>query len=276
MEGKMAEMTIQDLDGVAETLLIPLHIRGLESLRPDALLKDARAEELVKRLGKGFDRIRQLKIDETDKVTIILRNREFDRLARDFLSRHPGAAVVHIGCGLDSRFERVDNGLVEWFDLDLPEVIELRKKLLGGECERHHVLPFSAFDGRWLKNIDAFLPRPLLILAEGIFMYFEKDQVKSLVTNLAERFPGAELAFDGFSPFVVRANNRRISRTKMGARFLWALKNGKDLESWGAIHLLGEWRVFDRPEPRLAKIRWLRFIPLVAKAIGIYRYQLGG
>jgi O-methyltransferase involved in polyketide biosynthesis len=271
----MADMTMHDLDVVAETLLIPLYIRGMESERPDALLKDTRAEALVKRMGDSFANIRRLKIDEHDKVTIILRNREFDRLAREFLSRHPDAAIVHIGCGLDSRFERVDNGAVEWFDLDVPEVIELRKKLLGNEKGRYHFLPFSAFDGQWLKIVAAHRSRPLLFLAEGVFMYFPEEQVRSLVLKLLELFPGAELAFDGFSPFVVWANNRRIARTKLGARYLWACKNGKELESWGDIHQLGEWRIFDHFEPRLAKIRRLRFIPLVAKAIGIYRYRLG-
>ncbi len=83
-------------------------------------------------MSYDFDRVRQVHMDEADKVMIILRNREFDRYARDFLRRHPQAVVVHIGCGLDSRFERVDNGEVEWYDLDLPEVIELRRKFIGG------------------------------------------------------------------------------------------------------------------------------------------------
>ena len=68
---------------------------------------------------------------EVNKVVPLLRNREFDRYAQDFLRCHPEAVVVHIGCGLDSRFERVDNGQVEWYDLDLPHVIELRRKLIG-------------------------------------------------------------------------------------------------------------------------------------------------
>ena len=271
----MANMTTQELNGVAETLLITLYIRGMESRRPDALIRDAKAEELVNDLADSFDRFRQLKIDESDKTTIILRNREFDRLAGEFISRHPDAVVVHIGCGLDSRFERVDNGSVEWFDLDVPEVIDLRKKLLGNEKGRYHFLPFSAFDGQWLETVAAHSSRPLLFLAEGVFMYFPEGQVRSLVLKLLELFPGSELAFDGFSPLVVWANNRNIARTKLSARYHWACNKGKELESWGDIHLLGEWRIFDHFEPRLAKLRRLRFIPLVAKAIGIYRYRLG-
>ena len=129
----MSENIAQILDGVAETLLITLYIRALESQRPDALIKDDKAVALVTQIGYDFSRFKQIRMDEDDKVSIVLRNREFDRQVRDFLSRHSDAVVVHIGCGLDSRFERVDNGRVEWYDLDLPEVIELRQQLLGSE-----------------------------------------------------------------------------------------------------------------------------------------------
>jgi O-methyltransferase involved in polyketide biosynthesis len=272
----MSEITNQNLNGVAETLLITLYIRAMESQRPDALIKDEKAVALVTQMDYDFSRIKQIKMDEEDKVTLILRNREFDRYARDFLARHPEAVVVHIGCGLDSRFERVDNGKVEWYDLDLPEVIELRRKFIGGEGARYHFLACSAFDLVWLDTVSVQGQRPFLFLAEGVFMYFEEAQVKSLVLALQEHFPGAELVFDAFSPFLVRTNNLRLALTKYGARYLWGLKRGKDLESWGTgIHLLSEWSYFDRPEPRLAHIQWMRHIPLLAKVLSIFHYQLG-
>lgn len=107
----MSEIANQTLSDVSETLLIALYPRAMESQRPDALIKDEKAVALVARMSYDFDRIRQIPLSEANKVVIILRNREFDRYARDFLARHPQAVVVHIGCGLDSRFERVDNGL---------------------------------------------------------------------------------------------------------------------------------------------------------------------
>ena len=103
------------------------------------------------------------------------------------------------------------------------------------------------------------------------------EKIKSFVLTLRDRFPGAELVFDAFSPFLVRMNNFRfkISRTKLSARYNWGLKRGKDLESWGNnIHLLHEWFPFDRPEPRLAHIQWMRHIPLLAKVMGIFHYKL--
>ena len=272
----MSENVNLNLSGVPETLLMTLYIRAMESQRPDALIKDEKAVALVTQMSYDFGRIRQIKMDEDDKVTVILRNLEFDRYGRDFLARHPEAVVVHIGCGLDARFERVDNGQVEWYDLDLPEVIELRRKLIGSERERYHLLGCSAFDSAWLDSMRAYRQRPFFFMAEGVLMYFEEAQVKSLVLMLRDHFPGAELVIDAFSPFLIRANNLRLSITKFGARYHWGLWRGQEIEGWGdGIHLLDEWGYFDRPEPRLDHIRWMRHIPLLARVLRIYHFQLG-
>lgn len=267
------------LDGVAETLLLTLYIRALESRRPDALIKDEKAVALVQRMDYDFSsRFAKLRIDESDKLAIILRNREFDRYAREFMADNPEGVVVHIGCGLDARFERVDNGTVEWYDLDLPEVIDLRRRLVGDEGRRYHFLAYSAFDRAWVDLLSDLHRKPFLFLAEGFFMYFEVAQVRSLFSALRDHFPGAELVFDAFSPYIVRANNLRfmISRTNISAHYHWGLRNGKDVERWGAgICLLDQWGIFDRPEPRLTYPDWVRKIPLFANAIRIFHYRLG-
>lgn len=271
----MSEIDSQSLSGVAETLLLPLYIRAMESKRPDALIKDDKAIALIEKLNPDSSWIAKMRVDEDDKVGLALRNREFDRYARDFLARHPDAVIIHIGCGLDSRFERVDNGAVEWYDLDLPEVIELRRKLIGGEGERYHLLGGSVFDSAWLETVAAHSQRCFLFLAEGVFMYFEEAQVKSLFLTLSDHFPGAELVCDAYSPYMVWMSNLRIARTKIGARYHWGFKR-KEVEKWGNdINLLDEWFYFSRPEPRLSHARWVRFIPPLAKASGIYHYQLG-
>lgn len=226
-------------------------------------------------MNYDFSRI-LAKIDEETRVALVLRNREFDHYARDFLARYQEVVIIHIGCGLDARFERVDNGQVEWYDLDLPEVIVLRQKLIGGEVARYHFLGCSVLDSAWLDAVSVHRQRPILFLAEGVLMFFEEAQVKSLVLMLKEHFPGAELVFDAFSPFFVWANNRRVARTKFGALCHWGLKRGKDLERWGdGICLLDEWFPFTRPEPRLSRVQWVRYIPLLAKTTGVFHYRLG-
>jgi O-methyltransferase involved in polyketide biosynthesis len=261
-----------------------LYIRAMETQRPDALIKDERAVMLVKQMTADgyirydFDRVRQIPMSEANKLMIILRNREFDCYARDFMVRHPEAVVVHIGCGLDSRFERVAerNSPVEWYDLDLPDVVEMRRKLIGDEGERYHLLGCSVLSSAWLDTVSAHRQHSFLFLAEGVFEYFEEAQVKSLVLTLRDRFPGAELVFDAFSPLRIWMTTLLFSIFKLGAPLHWGIRRSQEIEGWGnGIRLLDEWGVFDRPEPRLAHARWLRGIPLLARAARIYHFRLG-
>ena len=271
-----AETVNQDLSGVAETMLATLYLRAMESQRPDALSNDEKAVALVTQMSYNFDRVRQIPMSEANKLVIILRNREFDRYARDFMARHPEAVVVHIGCGLDTRFERVDNGKVEWYDLDFPHIIEVRRKLIGDERERYYLLGCSVLENAWLETVSAHHQCPFLFLAEGVSVYLEEAQVKWLVQTLRERFPGAELVFDAFSPFHVWRSNLQLSFTKSDVRFHWGIWHGEEIEGWAeGIRLLDDWGFLDPPEPRLARIRWLRHIPLVARSGRIYHFRLG-
>ncbi len=270
----VSQITFQTQSAVAETLFIPLYVRAIETQRPDALIKDDKAVALVKRLNYDFSRA---KLQAHDQVAVALRLREFDRHTRDFLARCPEAVVVHLGCGLDTRFERVDNGQVEWYDLDLSEVIELRRKLIGGEGARYHLLECSVFDSTWLDAVSIHRPRPFLFLAEGLLVYFEEAQIKSLVLTLQEHFPGAELVCDAMTPFMIRVDNLQLAFSRISARVRWGLRHAKDLESWNeGICLLDEWFYFDHPEPRLSRFKWMRYFPPLAKASGVFHYRLGG
>lgn len=269
----MSEKTIPNLNGVAETLLITLNTRAIETGRPDALLRDEKAVAVVQQLDFNFSR---LQLRGHDEVALMLRLREFDRQARDFMARNPQAVVVHIGCGLDTRFERVDNGRVEWFDLDLPAVIELRRSLMGGEGQRYHLLSGSVFEPAWLEAVEAYRTRPFLFMAEGVLPYFETEQVKSLVLTLRDHFPGAELVCDAVTPFGVWVDNIHLGLAQVGARMHWGLRHGKDMEGWGeGISLLDEWFYFEKPEPRMRAYRWMRLIPFLRKFSGIFHYRLG-
>jgi O-methyltransferase involved in polyketide biosynthesis len=241
----------QILSGVPETLLIPLYNRAMESLRPDAIIRDKKAVDLVTKMGLDFSRVKQVRMIRMLGIMRIIFAREFDRYAREYLARHPDAVVVHIGCGLDARFERVDDGRVEWYDLDA-------------------------------VKMPGF--RPVLFLAETVFLYFTEAQVKRLVLALRDRFPGAELVFDAWKPFEIRLGNRYLSNSPFGGLMRWGLWSGRTLESWGApsaslraggIHLLDEWGFFDRPEPRLNAYRWMAPLFRIFRPMRILHFQLG-
>ena len=256
----MTEKIPLSLDGVSETLLITLYARARESQRPDAMIKDDTAVAVVNQMDYDFSRLR---LQRHDEVAIIVRMAKFDALARDFLARNPDAAVVHAGCGLDTRFERVAvrNGGAEWFDLDLPEVIALRQKLIPGENSRRHTLAISVFEDSWMEEISQYMPRPLLFMAEGVLLYFEEAQVKALFLRLRNHFPETELVCDAQTPFMIWANNLQLAVGGVKARLKWGLKDGKDVEKWGeGIRLLDEWYYFEDDDFPMKAYRWIRLI----------------
>ena len=274
----MSETPHTELSAASEASLMAVYIRAMESQRPDALINDEKAVALVTQMSDEFARFEQIPMNDALKVMRNLASREYDRTTRDFLARHPDAVVVHIGCGLDSRFERVAerNSQVEWYDLDLPHVIELRRKLIGDERERYHFLACSVFEGAWMEAVSALRQRFFLFMAEGVFPYFEETQVKWLVLALRDRFPGAELVFDAKSPFDLWMDNLRFAISKLGARAHWGLRRGQELEGWGhGIRLLDEWGFCDDPAPRVDDHRWMSRIPLLARALRVYHFQLG-
>ena len=274
----MSDAKSQLLGDLPETYLAPLYWKAMESQRPDAMIKDEKAEALVKQIRLDFSRVSQIKMNELLQAMRIIFTREMDRYARDFVTHHPNAVVVHIGCGLDSRFERVvqRNSQVEWYDLDVPDVIELRRKFIGDEVEHYHLLACSVLEDAWLKTVKAHSSRPFLFIAETVFVYFTESQIKSLVLTLRDHFPGSELVFDGWRPFEVWLGNRYLSNSLYAGLMQWGFWRGQELEGWGdGIHLLDEWGFFDQPEPRLDSFRWMAPLFRLFKPMRIYHFQLG-
>ena len=239
----MSQKVPQSLEGVSETLLIPLYVRARESQRPDAIIHDDGAVRMVNQIDCDFSRLRMQRHDE---LAVIMRMNKFDNHVRDFLQRNPHAVVVHIGCGLDTRFERVDDGRVEWFDLDLPDVMALRQKLIENQNSRYHTLATSVFEEDWLEEVSRLKPRPFMFVAEGVLPYFEEAHVKSLFLKFRQHFPGCELVCDAHTPFVIWADNLHLAYVKVKARLHWSIKHGKDVEDWGeGIRLLDEWNYYE-------------------------------
>ena len=119
---------------------------------------------------------------------------EVDKTQR-FLQQNPKGKVINIGAGLDTRFTRVDNGELKWFDLDMPEVIKLREKFFS-ESDRVKFISKSVLDSSWVDDIGISPEEPVLIIAEGILMYLKEEDVKRVFSILAGSFPGAEMYFD--------------------------------------------------------------------------------
>jgi O-methyltransferase involved in polyketide biosynthesis len=263
------------MDSLPDSLLIPLIIRARETKGKNPILQDKWAVELCQKLQLDERKLEQAQVSDEVQLSILQRNRHFDQIVEAFIKGYPSATVVYLGCGLDARFERLDNGTLTWYDLDLPEVIRVRQGFLGGDTDRHKLLASSALQHAWMNELTDEKTVHLLIIAEGLFMFFDESRVKDLVLELKTKFPGLELVFDAFSPFYKWGNNRRVNRTKIGSEVRWALKDPRILEDWAeGIQLLDAWYPFLEKEPRLAHLRWVRFIPLLARVTGVFHYRL--
>ena len=267
----MMNAPLPEIGGIARTSLVTLFCRALETQRPDGMIRDEKALQLVRALDVDFSR---LKPAAEDQITTVMRAVRFDRYAENFLHACPDGTVVEIGCGLDTRFSRVDNGRVHWFDVDLPEVIEIRRRFFS-ESTRYRFFAGSILDGEWIPAVRQ-QPGPCLFLAEGVLPYLEARDVEGLVGLLSREFPGSELVFDALSPLMIIVHNPQLAAMDVSARLRWGLSDPRKLVRWGCgVELLDAWHYFEDRNPRLGWRNLARFIPILARSAGVYRYRLG-
>jgi len=227
-----------------ETLLVPLLGKAIESAGPHPILVDPKAREILDLVDYDFS---ELHVPHKTLLTLAMRAKQLDSYVADYLRRSQDPLVLHLGCGLDSRVLRVGFDRGAWYDLDYPEVIELRRRFYD-ETADYHMIPSSVTDLTWLDRIDG-PPRPACIVAEGLLMYLRDEDVKTLFLALQARFPGSEIVFDAFSRLTARAANNHPSIKKTGARIHWGIDDAREIESWGSgIELLDEWFFTDSPD----------------------------
>ncbi|MFF9641570.1 class I SAM-dependent methyltransferase [Kitasatospora aureofaciens] len=181
-----------ELEQVPETALWTLWHRALEARRPDAVLHDPEAVELVDRIDFPF--AERFGASGVQGQLQALRVACFDREVADFLAREPRGTVVCLGDGLETQYWRVDNGRAHWLSVDLPESVALREKLLPpGPRQRYLAADATDLDA-WADEVDR--DQAVLISAQGLLMYLPPARVRSLIAGCAERFPGGSLVLD--------------------------------------------------------------------------------
>ncbi len=205
----MSSTTRPDLTAVPETTLWTLWQRAVEARRPDALLHDPKAVELVDRIDYPFaDRFGTSALQSRLQA---LRVGCFDREVADFLAREPRGTVVCLGEGLETQFWRVDNGRAHWLSVDLPEAVALREELLPPGPRRRHLAADATDLSAWADEVDR--DRAVLITAQGLLMYLPPARVRDLIAACAERFPGGSLVLDAVPRWFARLTRTGKMRT---------------------------------------------------------------
>ncbi len=220
-----------------ETLLIPLYSKAVESRQTNPIFSDEKAQEILERVEYDFAR---LKVARKTTIMVCMRAKKLDDYTQVFLTEHPGGLVLHLGCGLDSRCFRVNHGQADWYDLDMPDVIDLRRKFFG-ETENYHMIASSVTELGWMDQVSSN-HRPVLVIAEGLLMYLKEEDVKALFRKLRQAFPGCSIAFDAFSRLTAKSVKQQPSIKSTGAVVHWGIDDPTDIEGWAqGIHFREEW-----------------------------------
>ncbi|WP_406481384.1 class I SAM-dependent methyltransferase [Streptomyces platensis] len=235
-----------DLEGVPETALWTLHHRAAEAARPDTVLPDPRAVQLVTEIAFPFqERLGAARPWMAQAVA--LRALGFDRAVRAFLAEFPDGTVVALGEGLETQFWRVDNGRAQWVTVDLDDPLALRRRLLP-HGERQRLVACDARDSRWTAGIDP--SRGVLVTAQGLLMYLQPAQVTRLIAACAGAFPGGTMVFDTVSRRFSTRTHTRAKRS--GGHRLppmpWGMDAADRKQLWQAHPAISE--VSEVPLPR--------------------------
>ncbi len=261
-----------NLGPIQETLLITLWARAIEAIKDDPIIKDTKSVEIVAQIDYDFSKLKNAR---RTQVGVCLRSLAFDRWVNAYLSQNPNGTFVEIGAGLNTRFERVDNGYVRWFDLDLPDAIAMRKQFFR-ETERRKFVAASVLDPSWIDTVKATSDGPIMFAAEGVLIYLTEPEVKQVFAMLTEHFPGSLLAFDSLSPYRIKHQNQHDAIKHFEARFQWGIENIRNIQLWNPKYeILDVKRYQDAPLKYLLRMGLINSLMLsIPPYRDIYRYSL--
>ena len=238
------------LEGVEETLLMPLYAKALDSRAKHPILGDVKADEIVRMIDNDFEKLRR----PGNGNVMVARAKQFDEWVRDFLKSNPDAVVLNVGCGLDTRVSRISpTPEVSWFDLDFPEVIAERRNFFS-DGQGYRMIESSLTDPGWMEIIPE--DRPVIAIADGVMEYLTEDEVKTFLNRLTERFAQGQIIFDVMNSYAMEQGRSRLKQT-MGTEHRWAVDDV---------------RTVDRLDPRLRRVSNLsllgsKYLPLKFRII---------
>lgn len=232
------------LSGAQETMLATLYGRAMDSRAPNSILRDREADEAIRRIDYDF---RKTGVKGTTAAGIALRAKQLDDWTVEFLADHPQSTVLHLACGLDTRVHRLDPPpSVRWLDVDYPEVLELRQRLLPARAGDYRMIGASVTDDEWLDEVPD--DRPTVAVFEGLSMYLRKEEGKRLIQRLTGRFPNGQLLFDCYGTLGIRLQKLVPAVRNAGATLHWGIDDPHEIEGWHeGLECLDALRSVDMP-----------------------------
>ena len=267
----MMQKIAVNLGPVQETLLIPLLGRAVETQKNNGLIQDRKAVEIVDALDYDFSKWKKSK----SLGGATLRTKMFDQYVQSFLSDYPAGTVIEIGCGLNTRFERLDNGKAQWFDLDLPDSLALRRQFFQDQ-PRRTMIEASVLETDWMETIAA-TGGPWCFISEAVIIYLAAAQAQQAISQIANRFPGAWILTDTTAQKMVDTQSTHDAMKYMSqdSWFRWGCDDPREIENWANLRLVRS-RTFLDAGPNLMKYAPFPFGLLARWAPWLIRGKVDG
>jgi O-methyltransferase involved in polyketide biosynthesis len=212
------------LGAVQETLLIPLYGRATYTRQHPSLIDDPKAVEMVEAIDYDFTRFD----DTMSLVGSVSRTRIFDRWVGRWLADNPTGTVVEIGAGLNTRYERLDNGRARWIEIDLPDAVDLRRRFFS-DTDRRTIVAASVVDDEWI-DVVAATGGPWFFAAEAVLIYLDPCEVRDVLAAIGTRFGGSSVATDTWGTWMADHQDEHDTIGALDARFRWFCDDPTDLD----------------------------------------------
>ncbi len=221
---KPADISGQQLQfgDIQETALVTLAIRASETARPNPRICDEKAAEIINALGVDVSKYDPFLSHEG----VVARTIMFADALRALIERHPDALCINLGCGFDDKFSQVDNGQIEWFDVDLPDQIAVRRKVYE-DRPRCTMLEGDALDGAWTAQLPKDRSTTIVVM-EGVLEYFTKEQTATCLHMLCDSFEHGWLVTEMNSMFMVKHSKQHDAIKNTNAEFKWGTDSGEE------------------------------------------------
>ncbi|MDR2400624.1 MAG: class I SAM-dependent methyltransferase [Deferribacteraceae bacterium] len=227
----MDDKTLQS-NTIQSTMLIPLYGRMIAGRRFPDILLDTAAERICESVEYDFSAISQTYGGEYTSLACLVRAARIDECARSFIAAHPNGTVINLGSGLDDTFSRVDNGSVHWYNLDLSAAVAYRENFIK-PTDRSKNIAKSMFDYTWLNDVGIPSDGYVLVLAAGLFFFFEEAEISALFRKISGHSPHGEMYFDACSRSGMKIANKMVRRTgNSGAEMKFWTDNAEQVKSW--------------------------------------------
>ena len=188
-----------NVTGVPETMIQTLYARAKESEKRNSKIQDTMAVEIVAKLDYDFSNADK---DKAMSYGVVARTIVLDKLVEKYLSSHPDTVVINIASGLDTRCYRMNGKYLRWYNIDLPETMQIREKFLTENGPVYQIAK-SAMDASYVDEIE-YAGENVLVVIEGFTMYLKEADVLQIFSIIEKAFPKVTVMVETMSPFVVK------------------------------------------------------------------------